>query len=132
MTDKMRKNIDLVLPSVSDIRDACVQRLTELLTAKEGIETTHATDNKGMSQDQICIHYDPERLSLGEVRELAKRYTTRQTARLSVFVYIETIYNRKRKHSALFRYIETFYNSKRLHQTLNYQCPDQFERIYTQ
>ncbi|QDT23442.1 hypothetical protein HG66A1_52590 [Gimesia chilikensis] len=37
MTDKMRKNIDLVLPSVSDIRDACVQRLTELLTAKEGV-----------------------------------------------------------------------------------------------
>lgn len=33
---------------------------------------------------------------------------------------------------SVFRYIETFYNSKRLHQTLNYQCPDQFERIYAQ
>lgn len=65
MTDKMRIKIDLVLPSVSDIRDACVQRLTELLTAKEGIETTYAADNKGVSQDQICIHYDPERLSWG-------------------------------------------------------------------
>ena len=40
-----------------------------------------------------------------------ERYTTRQRARLSVFVYIETFYNRKRKHSAL-----------------GYKSPEQFEQ----
>jgi putative transposase len=31
---------------------------------------------------------------------------------------------------SVFRYIETFYNRERLHQTLNYQTPDQFEDHY--
>ena len=31
---------------------------------------------------------------------------------------------------SIFKYIETFYNSERIHQTLEYQTPDEVERIY--
>ena len=73
MSAKTLIEIGLVLPVIPDARDACVLRLTELLTAKEGIETAHVKNTIGMGQDQICIHFDPNRISLGEVRALAKR-----------------------------------------------------------
>lgn len=37
--------------------------------------------------------------------------------------------NQDEARSDIFDYIEIFYNRQRLHQTLNYQSPDQFERI---
>lgn len=30
----------------------------------------------------------------------------------------------------IFDYIEVFYNRQRIHQTLNYQTPEQFEKLY--
>lgn len=73
MSKKTQIEIALVLPTVPDARDACVQRLADLLKAKEGIEAAHIPDTKGEGQDQICVHYDPVRLSVGDVRDLAKR-----------------------------------------------------------
>jgi len=73
MSEKTRIEMSLVLPAISDARDACVQRLTDLLNAREGIEHVHVADTQGAEQSQICIHFDPARLSIGEVRELAKR-----------------------------------------------------------
>ncbi|OQW36240.1 MAG: ATPase [Nitrospira sp. SG-bin1] len=73
MTEKTRIEIALLLPAVPDARDTCVQRLGHLLRAKEGIEATHLPDMKDKGSDHICIHYDPERLSIGEVRDLARR-----------------------------------------------------------
>ena len=71
MVEKIRIEIALLLPDVPDARDTCIRRLSDLLKAKEGIEAAHLVSNKG--PDQICIHYDPDRLSLGEVRDLARR-----------------------------------------------------------
>ena len=73
MTEKTQIEIALLLPAVPDARDACVQRLTDLLKAKEGIEAAHLVETKDQGADQICIHYDPDRLSIGEVRDLAQR-----------------------------------------------------------
>lgn len=73
MSEKTRIEIALVLPTVPDARDACVQRLADLLKATDGIEAAHVADTEGVGQDQICIHYDPDRLSIAEVRALAKR-----------------------------------------------------------
>ena len=73
MTEKTRIEIALLLPAVPDARDACVQRLGDLLKAKEGIEAAHLADMKDKGPGQICIHYDPDRLSIGEVRDLARR-----------------------------------------------------------
>lgn len=73
MTEKSRIEIALLLPSVPDARDSCVQRLADLLKSKDGIETAHVPDASGEGSGQICIHYDPDRLSVGDVREFARR-----------------------------------------------------------
>lgn len=73
MTEKSRIEIKLLLPSVPDARDACVQRLADLLKLKGGIESAHVKNASGETADQICIHYDPRQLSVGQVRDLARR-----------------------------------------------------------
>ncbi|MFM9962269.1 MAG: heavy metal translocating P-type ATPase [Planctomycetaceae bacterium] len=73
MTVKTRIEIALLLPAVPDARDACVQRLGDLLRANEGIDAAHLPDVNGKEPGQICIHYDPDRLSISEVRERARR-----------------------------------------------------------
>ena len=73
MTEKTKLDIALLLPAVPDARDACVRRLGDILTAKKGIETAHLVDTIRGGVNQICIHFDPEQLSMGEVRELAIR-----------------------------------------------------------
>lgn len=71
MGEKTRIEINIVLPTVHDARDACVRRLTDLLRSRAGVEAVHVKDGTGRAE--ICIHYDPARLSLADVRELAKR-----------------------------------------------------------
>ncbi len=73
MTEKTKLDIALLLPAVPDARDACVRRLGDILTAKKGIETAHLVDTNLDGLSQICIHFDPDQLSIGEVRELAIR-----------------------------------------------------------
>ena len=73
MIEKSRIEIGLLLPSVSDARDGCVQRLADLLKSKDGIESAHVKNAAGEASDQLCIHYDPKQLSIGQVRDLAKR-----------------------------------------------------------
>ncbi len=73
MIKKTQIEIAVLLPTVGDARDACVQRLSDLLKAKEGIEAVHVADKIQNGPGQVCIHYYPDQLSIGEVRQLAQR-----------------------------------------------------------
>lgn len=73
MVEKARIDISVILPAVPDTEDACVGRLRELLEAKTGIDTAHVLEADKERPGQICIHFDPELLSLGEIRDLAHR-----------------------------------------------------------
>ncbi len=73
MTEKTKLDIALLLPAVPDARDACVRRLSDILLAKKGIQSAHLVDTTAEGVNQICIHFDPTRMSIGEVRELAIR-----------------------------------------------------------
>lgn len=73
MTEKMQIELTLLLPSVAGEHDACVTRFRDLLRAKEGIEDVHLVDSAPHQPGQFCIHFDPSRLSIGEVRNLAHR-----------------------------------------------------------
>jgi len=69
MAEKLMLDLSLALPGIPDKRDACVERLTQLLQA-EGMERVHV-----ISQDdsaRLCLHYDPERFSVSRVRELTQ------------------------------------------------------------
>ncbi|WP_417732996.1 heavy metal translocating P-type ATPase [Rosistilla oblonga] len=70
---KERIELKLLLPTVTESGDSCVNRLTALLTAKMGIEAAHAIQSEDDTPGLICVHYDPNAVSTGEVRELAKR-----------------------------------------------------------
>jgi Zn2+/Cd2+-exporting ATPase len=73
MTEKTRIEIALLLPALPNARDACVQRLGNVLSANVGIESAHLADMDSGEPPQLCIHYDPNRFSIGEVRSLALR-----------------------------------------------------------
>ncbi len=73
MARKTQLELGLLLPEIPDRSDACVQRLIDLLKAKDGVTDAHVTDLLGESKWQICIHFDADQVSIAEVRELAQR-----------------------------------------------------------
>ena len=66
--DKLALDLALVLPGIPDERDACVARLTSLLQS-EDIGQAHVIREDGKAR--LCLHYNFERISLAEVRQLA-------------------------------------------------------------
>jgi len=71
--NKEKIELNLLLPNVPDEGDLCIDRLAELLQSKVGIDSAHFVKSKVGQSNQVCIHYDPNQVSTGEVRELAKR-----------------------------------------------------------
>ena len=77
-----RIDLPIVLPNVSRVRDECVARLVAMLVNEPGVEAAHVVDPKeGADRDlqtdarageaQLCLHYDPERLTLAQVEAFA-------------------------------------------------------------
>lgn len=66
---RVRLDLPLLLPEIPDARDACVQRLQSLLTQRRGIEGTHVVEQDG--RPVLCLHYDPDTISLADVQGLA-------------------------------------------------------------
>lgn len=67
MTEKLRIEIPLVLPDVTDEADRCISRLQDVLRARVGVEEAHVASEAG-GPPMLCVHYDPSRLSLSQVR----------------------------------------------------------------
>ena len=62
--------IPLLLPGVEDGRDQCVERLQESLLPVAGIRLAHVERADGAAV--LCLHYDPDLLSLDRVERLAR------------------------------------------------------------
>jgi len=69
---KLQLEIPLVLPGVPDVNDACVRRLMAELVGREGIDEVHVLDGHEGKVAQLCIHYQPEVVSLARIRELVE------------------------------------------------------------
>lgn len=67
-TEKLTLDLALVLPDIPDEQDACVERLTALLR-HEGMDRSHVVREDGKTR--LCLHYDPERFGLADVRRLS-------------------------------------------------------------
>jgi Cd2+/Zn2+-exporting ATPase len=64
-----RLDLPLLLPEALDLRDQCVARVIEFLEGRPGITRVHVVPGEPV---RLCLHYDPERLPLARVRELAR------------------------------------------------------------
>ena len=81
MSLRLRIDLPVLLPGVPDARDACVARLADMLGAKQGIGKVHVSDPGGGASPLLCLHYDPDRLSVEEVRRIAAAAGAEITAR---------------------------------------------------
>lgn len=87
-TTSIRLDIPVLLPGVKDDQDACVARLVALLDGRDGIERVHVvhdgdestahavgehSPNAPQTPAALCLHYDPDRIALSQIQELAKR-----------------------------------------------------------
>ena len=87
MPQTLRLDLDGLLPDVPDARDACVARLTDELAAQPGVDEAHVLPPQNGRPAQICIHYDPARLTLPRIRRLAERAGARLTDRFGHAVW---------------------------------------------
>ncbi len=72
MTSKrLQLDLPLLLPEVESERDQCVERLQELLHVHKGIERVHVKQDNG--QAQLCVHYDPNLVTLSQVKRWAEQ-----------------------------------------------------------
>jgi Cd2+/Zn2+-exporting ATPase len=100
MTDKLRLDIPVILPEVPDAADACVSRLVADLEARDGIDSAHVVAASDAAPAQLCVHYDPARLSLGRITELATAAGMRITERFGhVHWQVEGISHQRRARS---------------------------------
>jgi Cd2+/Zn2+-exporting ATPase len=60
----------LLLPDIADDRDQCIIRLERLLENRHGIQRVHV--NRDNDPAQLCLHFDPDLISLGDVQRLAR------------------------------------------------------------
>ena len=67
-------------PRTDGAHDACVDRLVRSLVGKDGVVRAHVEDGPG-GAPRLCLHYDPDRLALPRVRELAVQAGTALTSR---------------------------------------------------
>ena len=70
----MEKTVELeirsLLPGVDTDEDACIQRLERALQTQRNMQRAHLENTEhGLS---LCLHYDPETISLTEVKRLAE------------------------------------------------------------
>ena len=72
MTEKtIELEIPLLLPGVESDDDACLNRLEAALQGHKALRRAHL--ERGKQPMALCLHYDPDTVSLGEVKRLAER-----------------------------------------------------------
>jgi Cd2+/Zn2+-exporting ATPase len=99
--EKLRLEIPILLPEVSEAKDRCVAALTATLSARDGTGEVHVLDKTG-GAPQLCIHYQPDVISLTRVRELALSVgaqLTKQTGHL-LLQAVDTLHARAARSMA--------------------------------
>jgi Cd2+/Zn2+-exporting ATPase len=71
MIQKLQLEIPLLLPDIPNEQDGCVARLQQDLLARRGVNQAHVVRENGVAC--LCLHYDPDQLSLTEVRRAAEQ-----------------------------------------------------------
>ena len=76
--EKLKLNLPLLLPHVEDT-DQCIALLTERLVTVRGVDQAHITRGNGAAE--LCLHYDPNLVSLDRIRRFAEEAGAEMTTR---------------------------------------------------
>jgi Cd2+/Zn2+-exporting ATPase len=71
MSERVRLDLDVLLPGGTVGCDVCAQRLLERIQTQEGILDVHLVDEPG-PEGRLCVHFDPRRTTLAKVRRAAQ------------------------------------------------------------
>lgn len=66
----LKLDLDLLLPSAGSDFDPCIERLGSMLEGRAGVSRVHVDRADGRAR--LCVHFDPNRLSLERLESLAK------------------------------------------------------------
>ncbi|KDE97043.1 hypothetical protein Y900_027505 [Mycolicibacterium aromaticivorans JS19b1 = JCM 16368] len=72
MTAEVELDLPIVLPDALDRRDLCVGRLIDTLTGAPGLDRVHVVEASESSPARLCMHYDPDAVSVAKIRDLAE------------------------------------------------------------
>lgn len=90
--EKMKINLDIILPDVPDEKDACILRIIRELENKKGIDKIHVIPEKEHAKPQLCFHYDPNQVSVEQVEKIARQAGAKITDRYKhILVEVEGI-----------------------------------------
>ena len=78
---RLRLDLTVLLPDLPHEADACVARLVGELSGRDGVDQVHVIPAADRQPAKLCIHYRPEVLSLGRIREIAEGAGARTTER---------------------------------------------------
>ena len=81
VANSLRLDLPLLLPDAPGEADACVGRLVDDLTGRDGILQVHVLSASGDQPAKLCIHYAPNVLSLVRIRKIAEAAGARVTER---------------------------------------------------
>jgi Zn2+/Cd2+-exporting ATPase len=71
--EKVKINLDIVLPDIPDEKDSCVQRIISAMENKKGIEKVHIVPETETVKAKLCFHYNPDEISIEQVQKLAEQ-----------------------------------------------------------
>lgn len=72
MTAEVELDLPILLPDALDRRDLCVGRLIDTLTGAPGLDRIHVVGASESSPARLCMHYDPDAVSVAKIRALAE------------------------------------------------------------
>lgn len=72
MNEKLRLELPMLLPDVDDPADACIDRLVNNLTARDGVVSAHVIGAQDAEPAKLCVHFNSDLLSLQRIREIAR------------------------------------------------------------
>ncbi|TCJ12095.1 heavy metal translocating P-type ATPase [Flaviaesturariibacter flavus] len=98
--EKIRINLDILLPEVPHERDECVARIIRQLQFRRGIDRIHVVTHGDGQKAQLCFHYDPSVTSVHKVEQLAKQAGAALTENFG-HLLVETTGVRHPRHARL-------------------------------
>lgn len=85
--EKLKINLDLLLPDIPDEQDACVHRIIKELSKRKGIERIHIVPKNSNSKAQLCFHYNPQKINVDTIEKLASKAGAQISHRYRHLIY---------------------------------------------